>query len=201
MTNPLSPKTAQRHEALYLRLAALLRQAEAVAARRPDTAVPDAMRALAETLVYDARAFTGTGGGRRPAGLPAVPPAYGGLAAALGEAFAGLEAFELRHTRWDAGLKCVVWRTSEGPQPVQRLHPEPAAPPASKKGESEMLKKVRQMIIRGREGAYDNGYRAGYLAGAGTPWPRDDEIPTPTYSTWRGSPDGLIEEVQPGRKM
>lgn len=58
MPTPITRATAEVHEALFVRLAALLRQVEAVAARRPGAAVPPQTRAIAEALLFDTIPFT-----------------------------------------------------------------------------------------------------------------------------------------------
>ena len=46
------------------------------------------------------------------------------------------------------------------------------------------------------ERAYDEGYRAGYLAGKGEPWPAYTEIPEPTREIWSA---GVVHH-EPARK-
>lgn len=198
MQSPITAAAAAGHEALHLRLATLLRQVESLAARRATTPIPDPMRTLAEDLLWAARPFTGIKpAGAKPAGFPAAAPTYSALAAQLGQLLALLDAFELRHTRWDDTLKCTVWTTADGPLPVQRLHPKPAAPPPAPRDQSDIRQKLIERIERSREGAYDHGFRAGYRMAAGTEWPRGAEIPTPTTSSWSAG----VETIHPGRKM
>ena len=116
----ITRRQADRHEALYLRLSALARQAEAVAARRPGDAVPEALRGLAETALYDSLGFRRHAG---KAGLVPAAPHYGALSAQLGEALATLVGFEARHTSWDDGLKAQMWRLDIGAMPVRRHQP------------------------------------------------------------------------------
>ena len=88
MQNPFTPARAARHKTLATRLAALLKQVEAVAKSRPaETASPPVLR-LAEDLLFEAREFRPRGERR---GLPAVAPDQAGLAAELGQALAMLE--------------------------------------------------------------------------------------------------------------
>jgi hypothetical protein len=117
-------RQADRHEALYLRLVALVRQAEAVAARRPGDAVPEALRGLAESALYDSLGFRRHA---RRAGLVPAAPLYGALSAQLGEALASLVGFEARHTSWDDGLNAQMWRLDTGAIPVRRHQPRLAA--------------------------------------------------------------------------
>lgn len=139
---------AEAHEALYLRLEALVRLAGGVGARRPGEPVPDEVRARAEDLLYESRRFAAAGirsrSGRR-GGVEPAAPTYGGLAAQLSEALAALETYEHRHTRWDGGLKCVVWQVEGAPLPVRRLNPRPVLPPQERKP-SPALEQLRRQI-------------------------------------------------------
>ena len=97
----LTHERAAAHETLFIKLDALTRQAEAVALRRPDAAVPAETRAAAEALLYDAGKMLGehlhsAHPGRRNKphrGLPAAAETFAGLATQLGQALAGLDAF------------------------------------------------------------------------------------------------------------
>ena len=199
MPGTITVKRAEAHEALHLKLETMVRLAAGVGARQPLAPVPDEVRIRAESLLYDCRPFSlvgGTARGGRRGGVEPAAPTYGGLSAQLGEALAALDAFEDRHTHWDPALKCVVWRVNGPPLPVQRLNPTPAAPPPRDRQDTLIKRKLIDLITRGREGAYDNGYRAGYLAGAGEPFPHD-EVPCPTYSIWSAG----VETVHEGAKM
>jgi hypothetical protein len=90
----ITRKLAERHEALVVRIEALARQVDAVAAKKPELAVPPDLRAAAEDLLHDCRSFA-----RGLGTLPPAAPSYGGLGAQLAEARARLEAFELRRCR------------------------------------------------------------------------------------------------------
>ncbi len=144
-------RTADRHEALVLRLEALVRPIEAIAARRPDEPVPASLARAAEALLFDARRFT------RQRGIPAAAPAYAGLAVQLSAARARLEAFELRHTAWDPALKCVVWITEGEKLPLRRLRPQPAIGPRSPAQERE-TEKIRLKLARMIDARYEQGY-------------------------------------------
>lgn len=149
MSKVITVARAEQHEALHMRLTALLRHAEGVGARQATAAVPDETRRLAEGLLFDAAAFTH---GR---GLPAAAPSYGALAVQVGQALALLEAFELRYTHWDAGRKCVVWRIAgaERPLPVKRLRPQPVGIAEPKRTNKE-LDALRAKIAERIEALY-----------------------------------------------
>ncbi|WDR02025.1 hypothetical protein PSQ19_15255 [Devosia algicola] len=131
--------TAQRHEAIFLRLTSLTKQAEAAAARRPGGEVPDGVRMVAEGLLFDCRPFLVRSPGRA---LPVAAPVYGALAAQLGQALAGLVAFEARCTSYDGQHNCYVWHLGDnGFLPVQRLRPQlPPPPPASAKDNTARIR-------------------------------------------------------------
>mgnify|MGYP000627929290 CR=1 FL=1 len=146
--------TADRHEELHLRLSALVRHVEAIAARRAAAEPDGETLRLAEDLLYAVRPF----GGRRMRGLPAAAPTYSGLAAQLGSALASLEAFELRHTVYSPALKCVVWRVEGNDRHVvARLRPTPATPPASVRSARE-LEATRSKVARLFRSRYEAGY-------------------------------------------
>ena len=118
--------TAEAHEALVARLARLLKQAEAIAVRRPEEGVPRAVGALAADLLFEAARF---GPSAAHPAIPMAAPSYAGLAAQLGQAMAVLEDFEARHTQWDARLGAFVWRFgAKRGEPVARLRQEIADP-------------------------------------------------------------------------
>lgn len=121
---PITPEAAARHEALYLRLATILRQTEAAANKRADAPVGDITRRLAEDLLFEARRFVGG-----PNAIPASAPDLVGLATQLGQALAALDAYEARHSVWDPGLAAFVWSVN-GPValPIARLRPKANAP-------------------------------------------------------------------------
>ena len=122
----VTPALAARHEALWLRLTALHAQIAAVAARRPQAAVSAQTIGVAEALLRDAQVFLG----ERPA-LPMAAPDHGGLLTQLGQALAGLEAWEAANAEWRGALNAFVWKVvGEKPLPVQRLRPKLSAPAA-----------------------------------------------------------------------
>lgn len=198
MPGTITVKRAEVHEALHLKLEAMVRLAAGVGARQPLAPVPDEVRIRAESLLFECRPFAligGTARGGRRGGVEPAAPTYGGLSAQLGAALAALDAFEDRHTHWDPALKCVVWRVAGDPLPVQRLNPTPVTPPPRSRQDTQIKRKLIDLIERSREGAYDNGYLAGYLAGAGEPYPHD-EVPYPTHSSWSAG----VETVHEGDK-
>lgn len=150
----LTPQTAARHEAVYLRMAALTKQAEAIAAKRPETPVPEAVRVVAEGLLFDCRPFVSRHPGRA---LPVAAPLYGALAAQLGQALAGLVGFEARYTHYHPKQLCYVWRVGgEVLLPVQRLRPQLVSVEAERES-AEManirakLAKRIQALVRGED--------------------------------------------------
>ncbi|MET3899443.1 hypothetical protein ABIB57_003398 [Devosia sp. UYZn731] len=121
---PITPQAAARHEALYLRLATMLRQTEAGANKRADAPVDDITRRLAEDLLFETRRFSGGSGA-----IPASAPDMVGLATQLGQALAALDAYEACHSVWDPALGAFVWSVN-GPValPIARLRPKANAP-------------------------------------------------------------------------
>lgn len=157
---------AERHEALWLSLAALQKDVAALAAKKPHSLVSEPVRIVAEGLLSDCAPFVR----HKKEKLPMAAPDLAGLAVQLGQALAGLDAFESRHTRWDARWNCRVWSVAGDPLPVRRLRPAvaPPPPPATFKGES-MRDKLAKLIDRRHQQAYENGFRAGRAARLGAP--------------------------------
>jgi hypothetical protein len=138
----LTLSLADRHEALVLKLTALAGEVRAVAARRPELGVPAEAVAVAEALLHDAGPFV-----RGLGPLPAVAPSYGGLAVELSQVLAGLEAFELRHTRWDNVQQCIVWQLGRGvTAPLRRVRPRLIAPVAETR--SAEADRIRRKIAQ-----------------------------------------------------
>ena len=123
MTEPhLTAARAERHEALVLKLEALLHELRPLALRQSAAAVPEDLRALAEGLLYDARDFAAR---RHRQTFPVAAPELGALALTLGQVLAGLEAYEVRHTLWSREHGAYVWRRSRGTTtPIARLRPQ-----------------------------------------------------------------------------
>jgi len=158
MSTTLTENLARTHEALYPRLETLARQVEAIAARKPEAEVPPETRTAAEALLFESQKF-GTRSRRSRRGLEPAPDTYAPLATALGQALAGLDAFETRHSGWSEKHQCFVWLLPRGVlKPVARLKPHAnvAAGPESDKRAAFM----RAEIIRRIQAKYDEGYDA-----------------------------------------
>jgi hypothetical protein len=147
-----------RHESLYPRLAALLKQVERV---RPGEAVPEEVLGVERGLSAEARRVLG-----REGGVPALPKAalsYGGLAALCGQAVAALGAFEMRHSGHSTSLKCRVWRVAAAePMPVSRLLPPDAAIVAvmTENPDADRARKgLAKLIVARYSAGYDQGYQ------------------------------------------
>ncbi|MBN9317608.1 MAG: hypothetical protein J0I99_17840 [Devosia sp.] len=176
------------HERLYPRLAALLKQVERA---RPGAAVPEETVRLSRTLCREARKLLGREGqsitlpgGKAGKGAPLD---HQGLAVALGQAVAGLEAFEAAHSGWSAERKCTVWMLDGPARPVLRLLPPgSAANPVTtrdRQRDGNRAFMIRLMLSRYAAG-YDDGYRQ---ASEGKP-------PSPDYAedAW----DGLVAKAR-----
>jgi hypothetical protein len=190
---PVGGAVATLHETLYPRMAALLKQAEAHAARHPKMTVDPRTEQLAGRLMLLARRL----GHRRverpalpapspaPLPVPAPPPpplpvlSWAGLAAELGQAMAALDAFEAAHCVWDRRLGGYAWALPEGGRrSVARLRP-PVAPDGVDQEQSDRRKQefTRMFMLRIQE-AREEGFRIG-LDEAGKPdpvlppWPRE----------------------------
>jgi hypothetical protein len=126
-----------------------------MAVRRPAAAVPSATASIAADLLFEAQRFMGT---RR--GLPDVAADVGGLAAQLGRALAGLDAFEAVHTAWHPELKCFAWRLRD-PLPVKRLRQQTATfRTVKEQRESDGMRTgFRKLLVARIETAYEEGYR------------------------------------------
>jgi hypothetical protein len=155
----ITPALADRHEALWLRLSALLEQARPLAARKPDALISEDVRIAAEALLHDAQIF----GPKRPRReqLPPAAPSWGGLAVQLGQALALLEAYEAGHTGWDGEERYRVWLTLPYPQPVRRLLPEAEF---SREGRDEM-RSIRHKLAARMDKAFREHFSRGYAAG------------------------------------
>lgn len=159
--------TAQRaatHEALYPRLAALSAELSAMAHKRPTAPVPQSLAILAEGLLFEAAPFCGP---RRRRGLVPAPPDLAALAALLGQALAGLDAFETRHAPFNKTLNCFAWRLPRGEfLPVRRLRPETVTidDAAARKRDNVMRDKLTRLITARVETAREEGYAAGLAA-------------------------------------
>lgn len=149
---------AARHEALVLRLQNLQKPVETLAARRPAEPVGAEVARLAADLLFEADRLAGA---RRRGALPMPAPDYAGLAAQLGQALAALEAFETRHTVWDAAKKAFCWSIAPRRNvPVQRLRPELAAPADPRESTRNREDLYRMMKARDAEN-YERGLADG----------------------------------------
>ena len=150
---------ARQHEKLALALDALLAELRPQAARHPDGAVSEPLRIAAETLLFEAGRFRPR---RRRDRFPAAAPTLGALAVELGQARAGLEAFELVHSFWSPRHKAFLWRVGGDPVPVARLRAradieDRLATRADRRRHHE----IRAMFTQRIERAYDEGYEHG----------------------------------------
>lgn len=162
------PRTTQslalRHEALWLALTALHRDVAALAKKHPGTSVSEPVRIAAEGLLADGAPFLP----RPRQRLPVAAPDLMGLAVQLGQALAGLEAWETGHSFWDAGQACRCWRVGGAGLPVMRLRPKVAPPPTTHNGTSMRDALVRRIEQR-RAGDFEAGFAAGRAARQGRP--------------------------------
>ncbi len=168
MADPgISLQRARQHEALVLRLEALLGDVRRLAARAPEAAIGAPLRAAAEALLHEAQHFRLRG--RREA-LPPAPPTLGALAIALGQARARLEAFELVHSFWSGTHKSFVWRTAPRPLPIARLRPATVADEQRQRHDTERMRKALLRRLEARiEEAYEQGYADGQTGTAPRP--------------------------------
>ena len=162
------PKTthslALRHEALWLALTALHRDVSALAKKHPATAVSEPLRIAAEGLLADGAPFLP----RKRMRLPVAAPELMGLAVQLGQALAGLEAWETGHSFWDAGKACRCWRVGGEGLPVMRLRPQLPPPPTVHGGVS-IREALAKRIDQRRSGDFEAGFAAGRAARQGKP--------------------------------
>ena len=100
----------------------------------------------------------------RAGGCPPPPKALPASPTQLGQALAGLDAFEVGHTVWNADLKCFAWQL--GPDdilPVRRLRPELLRAPETDR-HSKTAEHMRQKIIARFRERYEEGYEDGLKA-------------------------------------
>ena len=159
-SRPLTRERAALHEALYLQLERLTAQIAAIAQRRPEAPVPEATRAVAADLLYEALEFVEAPDRRRVRGMPEPAGDVGGLATQLGRALSRLDAWEAANSAWNADLKCFVWLLRD-PLPVAQLRPQTAAIVKSKAQQSR-TDEMRRAIIRRIDARFDEGYDAGF---------------------------------------
>lgn len=148
---------AERHEALWLSLAALHKDTIALGVKKPTSPVSDALRISAEGLLSDCAPFTRKRGER----LPVAAPDLAGLAVQLGQALAALESWESRHTTWDARFNCRIWHLHKGYLPIMRLKP-PAAALKFKRDDMDAIRvKLDERFAGLRLRDFYNGFGAG----------------------------------------
>lgn len=156
---------AEQHEALWLRVTALHKDSVALGAKKPDGAVPDSLRIAAEGLLYDCVPF---GPHSRRSRLPVAARDMGGLAVQLGQALAGLDAWESQRSYLDPRFDCRMWRVKAGQLPIMRLKPPAGALPVHR-DISELRAKVVRRIEGKRQSDFERGFAAGRSAGQGRP--------------------------------
>lgn len=156
---------AERHEALWLALTALRKDIVALGAKKPDAPTSDPVRIAAESLLSDCAPFIR----RRHERLPVAAPDLAGLAVQLGQALAGLEAWESRHTTWDARFNCRIWNLHSGYLPIMRLKPPAAALKVQRTDYADLREKLTLRVQQRWRGAYQKGFEAGRAARNGAP--------------------------------
>lgn len=174
----------ERHERLYPRLAALLQQVERLALRRGRQAVPADTVQLAAGLCRRAAPLLGpegreiVGALRAATGPRTVPVDHARLALLLGQAVAGLEAFEAAH--WVPVEGVPSWQLGNGEsRPVSRLRPKPPAaaqrqpapkPRGAGPGHRETPGQMREVLLKRILERENERYMQGYRdARAGKP--------------------------------
>jgi len=165
MRDWVTPEEAARHEALVTKLLRLLRQVEGIFARRPEEPVSEGVRGIAADLLFESEAFLS----RRVGVLPEPAPDYFGLAAQLGQALAGLETFEARHTAWDAAQKAFAWRFPAGAaRPVDRLRQAVARPAPPRHG-GDVRTRLAKLLEARFAHEFDRGFAEGRAAALSAP--------------------------------
>ncbi|WP_297110237.1 hypothetical protein [uncultured Devosia sp.] len=103
-TSFLNARQAQAHEALFVRLCALLDQLKPLGAKHPEAPVSPVVTRLATEMLGAVAWFAGQ---RRARAAPAADLA--GLVMQLTEARAQLEHFEAQHSAWHKDQNAHVW--------------------------------------------------------------------------------------------
>jgi hypothetical protein len=152
---------AQRHEALWLKLTALLAQGRDIAIKKPEAPVADEARIIAEGLLHDCAMFAPKG---RHESLPVAGRQWGALAAQLGQAQAVLDAYEALWTGWDESRNYRVWLTKTRLKPVQRLLPQKQFPEQGRHSATELRRLLAERMDRAARGHFYRGYEAGKAA-------------------------------------
>lgn len=137
----INPRQAQAHEALFVRLCALLDQLKPLVARHSGAPVSPVVAKQAAEMLGAAAWFAGSRGvGRAPA------PDSAGLVAQLTDAKAQLEHFEAQHSAWDKAQNAHVWLLRRGNLPIRRLRPLISAAPRPQ--DDPAMRKIRMDVER-----------------------------------------------------
>ena len=174
---------AERHEALWLSLTALHKDIVALGAKKPGAPVSEPVRIVAEGLLCDCVPFTR----KRSERLPVAAADLAGLAVQLGQALAGLDAWESLHTSWDERFKCRIWTLNSGYLPIMRLKPPAAALKFERPDYADMRRKLDRHLEGRQRAAYQKGFEAGRAARDGAPEP-ERAAGEPRVCTPPGSP-------------
>lgn len=169
MAEPVvTPDRARQHEAIVIRLEALLTELRPLVLRHPAAPVPGELAVVAEGLLFDTHRFLPRRSNQRQA-FPAAAPDLAGLVVQLGQAQASLDQFEVRHSFWSETQRAYVWRL--GPDrdlPVARLKPKLSATALEEQRQGDSMRdKVVRLIRAQVEEAYEQG-RADAEAGRDT---------------------------------
>jgi len=154
---------AERHEALWLRLKALIDQVAATAHRHPHKPVTAQTRNVAEAILGEARVFLPRGTRER---LPPAAPDWGGLLTQLGQVLAQMEAYEAQNTGWDQASGARVWRSAHDTFPVRRLAPRIVVkhPSVSAPRQPDITKELGKMMKGRFHAEYQRGFEDGQKA-------------------------------------
>jgi len=154
---------AERHEALWLRLKALVDQVAATAHRHPAKPASEATRAVAEAILAESRVFLPRAAREK---LPVAAPDWGGLLTQLGQALALLEAYEAQNTGYDRASGARMWRGTESEFPVRRLAPNIVIkhPKIGMSREIDYEKELGKRITAVKHQEYDRGFMDGQRA-------------------------------------
>jgi hypothetical protein len=160
MLDRIDKGKATAHEALYLRLDRLVRQVEALAARKPDAAVPAATQRLAAVLMSEVGRFHLEATLDRGSNPGAKDLA--GLATELGQALARLDLFETAHSVWSVEHNCFVWQLRRDElAPVARLRQKATGFAKSAKEKKEG-QRIRRELYRLMDAKVSTAYEQGY---------------------------------------
>ncbi|WP_375452309.1 hypothetical protein [uncultured Devosia sp.] len=164
---------AERHEALWLSLTALHKDLVALGAKKPDAAVSEPVRIVAEGLLSDGLPFTR----QRRERFPVAAGDLAGLAVQLGQALAGLDVWESLNTTWDERYKCRIWRVDGAYRPVMRLKPPALALKHPRDDMADIRRKLVQRLDARQRATYQQGFEAGRAARTGPPEAEPEPAP------------------------